>query len=366
MKLSRNMCGIVYVKRLDRAVAAKQVAKRYSKQQHRGSEGFGYIGVKTNGTISPLQHTQFEHEIRQKLNASSLTEILFHHRYPTSTPNVPESAHPLFIGNKELAYNYYVVHNGIISNDEDLKEVHEGLGYSYLTEIKTQYRTKKGHVYISDIVFNDSEAFAIELARTIEGLQPECMAKGAIAYIAYQVDKRSGEVMGVYFGTNGGNALTLEFTKESIIIASEGGKDIVDNKGFMLTRDNKVVETAVKLQPIYTPAKIGYNTMYGSNTTMQDYRKPREFIDERDYDAHPRDTYVDNGRNYTADEKLTLGELEEALSDIDDEIIGASGDIEYCLAQGDDDEQYQQDMQNLLTRRRKLQNLYEQKGNTTA
>lgn len=360
------MCGIVYVKRLDRAKANKQVAKRYSKQEHRGTDGFGYIGVKENGNISPLQRTQFEHEIRQKLNASTLTEILFHHRYPTSTPNVPESAHPLFVGHKELQYSYYVTHNGIISNDEDLKETHDALGYTYLTEIKTQYRTKKGHVYNSEVCFNDSEAFAIELARTIEGLQPECMAKGAIAYIAYQVDKISGKVIAVYFGTNGGNPLTLQWTKEFIAIASEGGKRIDDNKSFRLdAATNTVSEVPVKLQAMFTP-KIGYNT------TLSDFSKPREFIDSRVYGdsfnwSQGSDKYVDNDtKGYTADEKLTLPELEEAISDIDEEIIGTNGDIEYCLSDGDDDTQYRQDMQNLLARRNKLQSLYERKGNTTA
>lgn len=358
------MCGIVYVKRLDRANANKQIAKRYSKQQHRGTDGFGYIGAKSNGTISPLQRTQFEHEIRQKLNASTLTEILFHHRYPTSTPNVPESAHPLLVAHKELQYNYYVTHNGIITNDEDLKDSHEKLGYTYLTEIKTQYRTKKGHVYTSETVFNDSEAFAIELARTIEGLQPECMAKGAIAYIAYQVEKVSGKIVAVYFGTNGGNPLTLQWTKEFIAIASEGGKAIKDNTSFRLDAvTNQCLEVPVKLQPIYTPSKIGYQTtVYGGT----DYHKPREFVDTYDRrSSFDTDAYINNTGHVT-DEDMSLAELEEALTDLDDEIIGTSGDIKYALDGGEDDAPYKQDMQNLLARRHKLQTLYETKGNTTA
>lgn len=350
------MCGIVYVKRLDRVTAPTQVLKRYSKQAHRGTEGFGYIGRKQDGTVSLLQRTQFEHEIRSKLKASTLTEILFHHRYPTSTPNVPESAHPLFVGHKELQYSYYVTHNGVITNDETLKDMHETLGYTYTTEVKTQYRTKKGHVYTSGVEFNDSEAFAIELARTIEGLQPECMAEGAIAYVAYQVEKVSGKVVAVYFGTNGGNPLTLQWTKEFIAIASEGGKRIEDNKGFRLDAvTNETAIVPVKLQPFATRTTMGYNTtlgMYDSYNTRQTHWP--------DYDTSS------HTKGYKEDDKLSVVELEEAIAELDDDIIGANGDIEYAINTGDDPESYEQDMQNLLTRRNKLQSIYERKGNQTA
>lgn len=355
------MCGIVYVKRLDGKQAQKQVLKRYSKQQHRGSEGFGYIGVKSNGAISPLQRTQFEHEIRIKLGASSLTEILYHHRYPTSTPNVPESAHPLLVANKELQYNYYVVHNGVLQNEEDLKEIHEKLGYKYLTEIKTQYRTKKGHVYTSEEVFNDSEAFAIELARTIEGLQPECNAKGAIAYIAYQVDKASGAVIATYFGTNGGNPLMVQRNKEFITICSEGaGTPVEANKAYRIEPSTSdIVECSVKLQPFYTPSKIGYYQSTGDyKNGSTNYRK------DVDYDYG-----IDMGKRLpTRDEDLKLYEIEQELDALDDEIIGVSGDVLYSKNEGDEEaaEQFAQDYNNLMVRRKKLQAIYEQKANTTA
>lgn len=356
------MCGILWVKRLDNLTAQRQVLKRYSKQAHRGTEGFGYIGVKSNGVTSTLQRTQFEHEIRQKLGASTLTEILFHHRYPTSTPNVPESAHPLLVANHELAYNYYVVHNGVITNDDELREKHLKMGYAYATEIKTQFRTRKGHVYNIETQYNDSEAFAIELARTIEGLQSECMAKGAIAYIAYQVEKTSGKVVAMYFGTNGGHPLTMQWNKQFIVIASEGGKAIEANKGFRLDpATNEVVEVAVKLQPMYTYTSMGYTT---GNHLLN---KPREFNDSMGmYDS--LGSYVNNGRasNTHSDEHKNIAELEEAIADVDDEIIGLSGDIEYALNEGEDDTEYSQDMRNLMTRRDKLQNLYARKANATA
>lgn len=358
------MCGIVFVKRLDRANANKQIAKRYSKQQHRGSDGFGYIGRTSKGTVSPLQRTQFEHEIKQKLQASTLSEILFHHRYPTSTPNVPESAHPLLVANHELKYNYYVTHNGVITNDDKLKDMHEALGYTYLTEVKTQYRTRKGKVYTSGVEFNDSEAFAIELARTIEGLQPEALAEGAIAYIAYQVEKINGNITAVYFGTNGGNPLTLQWTKEFIAIASEGGKAIDANKSFRLDADtNELVQVPVKLQDF--TKRMGYQTtMYGAS--LED---AREFTDvgrhrKNHWPDNDIDTIKANVRGYKLDEELSLVELEEAISEVDDDIIGTQGDADYCLQTGDDDTEYQQDIQNLFTRRDKLARLYERKGNT--
>lgn len=360
------MCGIVYVKRLDHAKANKQALKRYSKQQHRGTEGYGYIGVKSNGTISPLARFQFEHELRTKLGASSLTEVLLHHRYPTSTPNVPEAAHPLLVANKELQYNYYVVHNGVLTNEETLREVHEGLGYRYLTDIKTQYRTQKGHVYTEAVVFNDSEAFAIELARTIEGLQSECNAKGAIAYIAYQVDKQSGKVIAVYFGTNGGNPLLVQRTNEFIAVCSEGaGQKVKANQAYRLDPiTNMILECTVPLQPMHQESKIGYHRVYENPTDSIGWSLSESGGNAR----HPDNGGVSLGGNYTSkkDEDMSLAELEEELEAVDEEMIGLSGDILYSKNEGEEQEavRYEQDYSNLEVRREKLKKLYESKALT--
>lgn len=367
------MCGIIYTKRLDGLKAKRQVLKRYTKQRHRGMDGFGYIGVKSNGTISALKRTQYEHEIRAKLEESTLSEILFHHRYPTSTPNVPESAHPIPVSHKELAHNYYVVHNGVIRDEEKLKEAHEKLGYRYSTEIKTQYRTKKGHVYTSETVFNDSEALAIELARTIEGLQSECMAKGAIAYIAYQVDKHSDKVVAVYFGTNGGNPLRLQRSKEYIAIASEGaGIEVEDNKSYRLDAiTNEIVEVPIKLQPFYSPSAMGYTrsgstanttTHHGHTSGMQEWRESQGYLS----DGYGGYLFDDKPRYDTEAQGILL--LESEMEELQEELIGLKGDILFYENEGDADmlAQAKQDYQDVTARYNTLNSQYERQANATA
>lgn len=93
------MCGIVYVRRHDGKPAAKSVRKRYHNQKARGTEGFGYVAVQ-NGRVVSVARAQTEHEIMQKLEQETADEILFHHRMPTSGPNVEEMAHPILVEHK--------------------------------------------------------------------------------------------------------------------------------------------------------------------------------------------------------------------------------------------------------------------------
>jgi hypothetical protein len=45
------------------------------------------------------------------------------------------------VSNKMLKFDYYVVHNGMISNDEELKKEHEKLGFAYTTKCM-EYQSK--------------------------------------------------------------------------------------------------------------------------------------------------------------------------------------------------------------------------------
>ena len=288
------MCGICYVRRLDSKLASKMIEKRYRKQKERGSEGFGYVAICDN-IVKVYRRSATEKSIIEKLNEETATEILFHHRFPTSTPNFAEASHPIKVDNEKLSHIYYVVHNGIISNDDELKPQHEAEGYKYTTELVQKWRNG-GNTIQKQIMWNDSEALAIELAKDLDG---EALGipqmTGSIAFIALQVDKKSKEVTKVFFGRNSGNPLKLETVKGQFIgITSQGsGINIKENTLYTIdNRTNEVEEKAYTIGVTYRYAGYNYTDDYDDNGynllpakakgTYKDDDK--YYADEADYD----------------------------------------------------------------------------------
>ena len=213
------MCGIIFASRAE--TANKLVLKRYEKQKARGKEGFCFVEIK-GGHILSVKRSQDEKDILEKLAKSTADQILFHHRYPTSTPNVVESTHPIFVNNKSLKYNYYVIHNGIITNDTELRDQHIKAGFKYTTDITKQLITAK-NTY-SEYMWNDSEAFAIDLVQSIESGK-DILSEGSIAFIALQYEKSTKKVVSLFWGKNN-NPLKIESQKDFFALSSESGKDI--------------------------------------------------------------------------------------------------------------------------------------------
>src|SRR3990167_2203449 len=105
------MCGIVYIQNLASGNVHKSVFKRYSKQKTRGSDGFGFVGFNlATGRLKHFGRSSTEKEIKEVLEETKANAVLFHHRYPTSTPNLPEANHPILVHNERLDFDYYVVH----------------------------------------------------------------------------------------------------------------------------------------------------------------------------------------------------------------------------------------------------------------
>lgn len=313
------MCGIAYVMRLDGKPAQKQLLKIYTKQKDRGSEGFGYITIDKAQKMKGFKRFQHEKEMREHLSKSASEHILFHHRFPTSAINVPETAHPILVSHKELKYDYYVTHNGVLSNDAALRRDHEKLGYPYTTEISAEYRTKKGKVFYGKISWNDSEALAIELARNIEGLQELTRAKGTIAYIVLQVGKANKKVENVFFGTNGGNPLTLTQSPQGVVIASEGGRAVIDDVCFKLDPKAQTLEPYARVQ-------------------MESYyARPVGYI-QSPYSYGGYDGGYDGASDYNP--KGTSGnvsEIENEIEALSQQIADCKADIELSVSDGDTD-----------------------------
>ena len=226
------MCGIIYIKREDGQAAHKMVAKRYSWQKTRGQKGYGFVSI-NNGKWE--QHWRMEDEARalKELATMKGNEILFHHRNPTSTPNFYEAAHPIFVSNKCLKYDYYVVHNGVITKPELLKEKHDKIGFEYVSLLKKVWVSKTREQDIEE-QFNDSEALAVEFALDIEGERAGLgHVDGRIAFMAMQVRKQDNKPMALFWGRNGGSPLMYRKEEAFTSITSEGtGTEVPVHKLF--------------------------------------------------------------------------------------------------------------------------------------
>jgi len=106
---------------------------------------------------------------------------------------------------------YVLVHNGVLYNEDDLKQQHDKLGIKY---------TSVQH----DKSFNDSEGLLWDFALYMEGKQDKMLAEGSIAFIALAI---RGDHRELYFSRNMGSPLYLKDTSKQLSIASEGEGDSV-------------------------------------------------------------------------------------------------------------------------------------------
>lgn len=218
------MCGIIYAKNLLDSSPVNQVVKSlYINQKDRGSDGFGFVGLSSEeyGLYKALK----EKELVKYINKHLFDEILFHHRFPTSTANALNAAHPF-----EIDYNkktYYFIHNGIINNPEALKAEHDELGLKYSSFVGN--------------TFNDSEALAYAFVLSLNGVKTKTTPTGSAALVCLQVDQKTKRAERLYFYTNGESPLKMYRDKSIFIISSETGNDITPNKLYFFQYSNRRV-----------------------------------------------------------------------------------------------------------------------------
>lgn len=287
------MCGIIYAKRRDKVPANRSLIKRYHKQRGRGSDGFGFISIQ-NGCVVDVKRSTTEHDITRLLESESSEEILFHHRLPTSGPNIEEATHPIVVKNDLLAHNYYVAHNGVLHNEDELKKTHEALGFKYTTEIEEVKIIKVGGRSIeetSTVGFNDSESLAIDLALYLDGHKHTIDSVGSIAFVCIQTTKE-GKILHIFYGRNSGNPLIIEDNNDLFFLKSAGhGTDVPEDKLFKydyLTGETTIIE--VEIGETYTKS-VGYNT--------QGYRGGGNVDSPPDYSGGQGHPYADqNSTSY--------------------------------------------------------------------
>jgi hypothetical protein len=216
------MCGIIGGFHTDAKWGGANgwALKTFEDQHSRGMKGFGIIGWNKLGKIE-LKRSCEPAKFMFDIHAKDYPCILIHHRTPTSTDNKMDQTHPILVSNGSLSHDYLVIHNGVISNDDDLYKIHtEELGFVYTTydldKVKNTFR------------FNDSECVAIEVARFIEGQTKEVGTIGSCAFIAVQLDKEKGRPTGVFFGRNESNPLKIGASRGKIHLSSEGEGEPVE------------------------------------------------------------------------------------------------------------------------------------------
>lgn len=259
------MCGIItQIKKKDDGIPTNMtIIGMLASQIARGREGFGYIAFEDKITNYTRRETQ--HEIEKCLGNTNARSIMFHHRLPTSTPNYADCTHPIKVSHQELKHDYYLIHNGMISNDTILHDKHIELGYEYNTKVEKKISTQN-YVYTTE-EYNDSEALAIDIARYLEKKQSKIESKGSIAFVMARIIKeegeRFGEVDAIFFGRNS-SPLTINYTKNSLILRSEGENESVEaNKLFCLNMSTFKIDSI--------PCQIGeiLSNRYGGNSSHE-------------------------------------------------------------------------------------------------
>lgn len=298
------MCGIVHVMRKDNVPAFKAVVKRYRRQQHRGKEGFGYIAIKNN-TVVGFKRAATEHEILIHMAKEDAPEIIFHHRNPTSSPNLEETAHPIYVENKGLDHQYLFVHNGVSRNTKELKIAHEKLGFLYQTELEKSYISRlTNNQYKVDTIWNDSESLAIETALVLDGKKRRIESEGPAAVIMLQM--KDSKVINRFYYRNNSNPLYLHDDKHMTTLTSATVGKEVDHFYVNKLSDKGVPET---MRTMFTPNSwrdVGYNTVIPKRTWNYKEQKWEEVKEEVRHLPDPKNR--DSGYFSGNDDDIDMGE----------------------------------------------------------
>jgi len=218
------MCGLIGAfNSKNKKNVNKWVTYQLQDQLDRGQEGLGAIFIDDHKNIEIERATEITKTlIDLRLMASKM--MILHHRNPTSSENKIQETHPILVSNKKLKHDYYIIHNGIIRNEHLLREKHQKLGFIYTTLRKSSLSTWNDALgtWTKRLEFNDSESFAIEIARFIDTGLKKIEADGTWAFIALQVNKKTKKAIEVFCGKDNFNPLNLLTKKGQIRLSSEG------------------------------------------------------------------------------------------------------------------------------------------------
>ncbi len=235
------MCGIIGVfnTEKEKIQVNDEALEIFEDQAERGTKGFGIINIDGDNSYLVDRATE-PYKFLWDIHAKPTNRIIIHHRQPTSTDNKIHQTHPILVSSGSLAHDYLVIHNGIITNDDELRKMHEGLGFIYNTvgESKLGYER-----------FNDSECLAIEMARYIEKQTKKLGIRGSAAFIAIQIDKKTKKVEQMFFGRTSSAVLNMAKTRNKLILSSEGkGDEIKEETLYSCKMDDNMELKKSKLE----------------------------------------------------------------------------------------------------------------------
>lgn len=262
------MCGIIAALKAENDIdLVEKVKNQLQDQISRGKEGFGIVVIDKNRKVKVLRATQLMEcllQLRFDCGENPLGVIL-HHRQPTSTANLIGQTHPIMVSNPKLKHDYLVVHNGTVSEDDERFKKHIELGYKYTTYME-ESRTKTEITYR----FNDSECFAVDLARFIEGKAKGIETKGSAALVALQIDKATGKALKIFWTRNTNPLNVFRKKKQKFLMLSSEGKGKPAESGKLFAMDiatwKKDAPKALTI-PGYSYSTAGYN-YYNDDRTM--------------------------------------------------------------------------------------------------
>jgi len=265
------MCGLIAIWSKKGKPVGQQVIKLYKKQDHRGKAGYGYLAIDDKGMLLGIKRSKDEATMLDYLKEEQASNILFHHRFPTSTENTLNTTHPMRVSHAELEFDYILMHNGKIHNQHTMNVAHGKLGYKYKSEYEVQTINvhtdgKEEVVSVRAGKFNDSECLAIEMARHLDDKLDKLETTGPIAFIAVRLLKGTDQVVSTYYGRNQGRPLTTVKTRKYHGLASEHGDSISAMKIYsydigdpQLYQQDFPVDEAMDVKPVvrttYTPER---------------------------------------------------------------------------------------------------------------
>ena len=227
-------------------------------QRNRGTQGFGLFDNQTGNLV---RHTQ-EKPILRYIKKNPSSDILFHHRIPTSTINIKNACHPFSTGDRYKT-NYILIHNGWITNDIELFQEHSKNGISYTSMQK-------------DLSFNDSECLLWDFARYKENDQAFMQARGAVAFICMALNEQEGDKL--YFYHNGSEPLRMQLDESGIILASEGeGESVPEDYLFCFDYRTRLLTFEKLFVAAYSNSSYSHG---GFSRNDEDYRRWKEDDDD--------------------------------------------------------------------------------------
>ncbi len=340
------MCGLIAAinSNKEKTPVNDKIVDMYEEQYRRGTEGFGIITIDKNKKLNIKRATEpakFMYDLHNNLEAM----VLAHHRTPTSTKNKLSQTHPILVENNILDYTYYVMHNGMIRNCDELKDEHEKMGFIYTTEIPKEegviiYNGTRSHT----AKYNDSESLAIEMVLYLEKKQSKVFFDGSAAFLIIKIDKKTNKAVEFIYGRHI-NPLNLEIKDNILTLASEGpGELIEEDKIFTINLSSNSLEATEQnlnfpiKEPTPIPSPFGFqNQKQTQNTTIQTSKKTiwtKEDQDEvDDYNAAYQITEKnwDNVMDFSVGEVQSL--MEDFIQELAEEKLAYTANIEEYLMQ---------------------------------